>query len=88
LRVIGLIMAFGAGVLISALFFDLVEEPVKKSSGHGWVVAGVFAGCGVFFGGDRLIDRLGSTKAALWAPPTWSRSLFPTFPNRSPRPPA
>jgi len=48
LRVIGLIMAFGAGVLISALSFDLVEEPVKKSSGHGWVVAGVFAGCGVF----------------------------------------
>jgi ZIP family zinc transporter len=59
LRVIGLIMAFGAGVLISALAFDLVQEAVDKSSGHGWVVAGIFAGCGVFFGGDRLIDRLG-----------------------------
>jgi ZIP family zinc transporter len=59
LRAIGLIMGFGAGVLISALSFDLVEEAVDKSSGHGWVVAGVFAGCGVFFGGDRLIDRLG-----------------------------
>ena len=46
-------------MLISALSFDLVEEAVDKSSGHGWVVAGVFAGCGVFFGGDRLIDRLG-----------------------------
>ena len=59
LRAIGLIMGFGAGVLISAVAFDLVEEAVAKSSGHGWVVAGVFAGCGVFFGGDWLIDRLG-----------------------------
>jgi ZIP family zinc transporter len=59
LRAIGLIMGFGAGVLISALSFDLVDEAVAKSSGHGWVVAGFFAGCGVFFGGDQLIDRLG-----------------------------
>jgi ZIP family zinc transporter len=59
LRAIGLIMGFGAGVLISALAFDLVQEAVDKSSGHGWVVAGLFAGCGVFFGGDQLIDRLG-----------------------------
>jgi ZIP family zinc transporter len=62
LRVIGLIMGFGAGVLISAVSFDLVEEAVGKSSGHGWVVAGVFAGCGVFFGGDLLIDRLGGSE--------------------------
>ena len=59
LRAIGLIMGFGAGVLISAVAFDLVQEAADKSSGQGWVVAGVFAGCGVFFGGDRLIDRLG-----------------------------
>ena len=59
LRVIGLIMGFGAGVLISAVAFDLVEEAAEKSSGHGAVVAGIFAGCLVFFGGDRLIDRLG-----------------------------
>ena len=59
LRVIGLIMGFGAGVLISAVAFDLVQEAVDKSSGHGWVAAGLFAGCAVFFGGDQLIDRLG-----------------------------
>jgi ZIP family zinc transporter len=62
LRAIGLIMAFGAGVLISAVAFDLVQEAADKSSGHGWVIAGVFAGCGVFFGGDLLIDRLGGSK--------------------------
>jgi ZIP family zinc transporter len=62
LRVIGLIMAFGSGVLISAVSFDLVEEAVGKSSGHGWVVGGLFAGCLVFFGGDRLIDHLGGSQ--------------------------
>jgi zinc transporter, ZIP family len=59
LRSIGLIMAFGSGVLISAVAFDLVEEAVDKSSGHGWVIGGLFAGCLVFFGGDSLIDRMG-----------------------------
>jgi ZIP family zinc transporter len=59
LRAIGLIMGFGAGVLISAVAFDLIEEAAAKSTGHGWVVGGFFAGCFVFFGGDRLIDHFG-----------------------------
>ena len=59
LRAIGLIMGFGAGVLISAVAFDLVEEAASKSTGHGALIAGMFSGCLVFFGGDRLIDRLG-----------------------------
>ena len=62
LRTIGLIMAFGAGVLISAVAFDLVEEAFGMSSGHGWVIAGIFAGCAVFFGGDWLIDRSGGSE--------------------------
>jgi ZIP family zinc transporter len=59
LRAIGLIMGFGAGVLISAVAFDLVEEAVNTQSGHWAVLTGIFAGCGVFFGGDWLIDRFG-----------------------------
>ncbi|WP_244927969.1 ZIP family zinc transporter [Nocardioides sp. W7] len=59
LRLIALIMAFGAGVLISAVAFDLIEEAAEKSSGDGWVAMGLFLGCGVFFGGDRLISGLG-----------------------------
>jgi ZIP family zinc transporter len=62
LRAIGLIMGFGAGVLISAVAFDLVEEAIGKASGHGAVLVGIFAGCGVFFGGDWLIDRLGGAR--------------------------
>jgi ZIP family zinc transporter len=58
-RLIGLIMGFGSGVLISAVAFDLVEEAVNTESGHTAVVAGIFAGCGVFFLGDTLIDRFG-----------------------------
>jgi Predicted divalent heavy-metal cations transporter len=46
-------------VLISAVAFDLVEEAISKSGGHGAAIAGLFAGCAVFFGGDWLIDHFG-----------------------------
>jgi ZIP family zinc transporter len=59
LPAIGLIMGFGAGVLISAVAFDLIQEAADMSSSNAAIIAGVFAGCGVFFGGDMLIDRLG-----------------------------
>src|SRR5512132_4068592 len=36
LRSIGLIMGFGAGVLISAVAFDLVEEAADKAARSGW----------------------------------------------------
>jgi ZIP family zinc transporter len=62
LRVIGLIMGFGAGVLISAVAFDLIEEAAEKSSGEGAIVVGLFAGCAVFFVGDWLIDRAGGSE--------------------------
>jgi zinc transporter, ZIP family len=62
LRTIGLIMGFGAGVLISAVSFDLVLEASEKSTGRGWVVIGLFAGCAVFFLGDQLIDRYGGSQ--------------------------
>jgi zinc transporter, ZIP family len=62
LRTIGLIMGFGAGVLISAVAFDLVEEAVDKQTAHWAVLTGIFAGCGVFFGGDWLIDRFGGAE--------------------------
>jgi ZIP family zinc transporter len=61
-RVLGLIMAFGAGVLISAVAFDLVEEAFDTSAGAGGVAAGFFAGAIVFFAGDALIDRMGGNQ--------------------------
>ncbi len=61
LRAIGLVMGFGAGVLISAVAFDLVEEASNIASGEGAPLAGLFAGCLVFFVGDGLIDRFGGS---------------------------
>jgi zinc transporter, ZIP family len=56
---IGLVMGFGAGVLISAVAFDLAEEAVNTATGQDAVIAGIFAGCSVFFAGDWIIDRMG-----------------------------
>jgi ZIP family zinc transporter len=57
-RALGLIMAFGAGVLISAVAFELVEEAAKTSdSGVG---AGLFAGALTFFAGNAWLDRRGA----------------------------
>jgi ZIP family zinc transporter len=61
-RAIGLIMAFGSGVLISAVAFDLIAEAAARSSGHGAIAVGIFAGSGVFFAGDWLIGRCGGAE--------------------------
>jgi ZIP family zinc transporter len=58
-RLLGLVMGFGAGVLISAVAYELVEEAFSTADGAGWVAAGLFAGALTFFAGDELIDRLG-----------------------------
>jgi zinc transporter, ZIP family len=57
--VLGLVMAFGAGVLISAVAYELVGEAFDTSDGSGGVALGLFAGCAVFSVGDALIDRFG-----------------------------
>lgn len=61
-RVLGLIMAFGAGVLISAVAYELVDEAFTTSSGAGGVALGLSTGALVFFAGDALIDRLGGAE--------------------------
>ena len=57
-RVIGLVMAFGAGVLISAVAFELTEE-AYTSGGAVPVIGGLLAGSLVFFAGDWFIDNAG-----------------------------
>ena len=58
-RLLGSIMGFGAGVLISAVAYELVEEACRHGGGGIWVAAGLFAGALTFFGGDELIERRG-----------------------------
>jgi zinc transporter, ZIP family len=57
-RVIGAVMAFGAGVLISAVAFELVEE-AYESAGAAPVVLGLVGGSVAFYAGDWLLDHRG-----------------------------
>jgi ZIP family zinc transporter len=57
-RTIGLIMGFGAGVLISALAFELTEEAFN-TGGANAVALGLGAGALTFFAGDWAIDARG-----------------------------
>jgi ZIP family zinc transporter len=54
-----MIMAFGSGVLISAVAFELVQEGFDRAGRTGGVALGLFAGSLVFFAGDYAIDRMG-----------------------------
>jgi ZIP family zinc transporter len=58
-RAPGLVMAFGSGVLISAVAYELVQEAFEKAAGGGSIAAGFFAGALTFYVGDVLIDRMG-----------------------------
>ena len=57
-RVLGLVMAFGAGVLISALTFELTAE-AYKAGGLDSTSAGLALGSLAFFAGDRVLDGMG-----------------------------
>ncbi|WP_028660479.1 ZIP family metal transporter [Nocardioides insulae] len=61
-RTVGVVMAFGGGVLISAVAYELVEEAYDGGSTGLPVAAGLFAGSVVFFAGDALIDRMGGDR--------------------------
>lgn len=57
-RVIGVVMAFGAGVLVSAVAFELTEEAYRVAGGPT-AALGLVAGSLAFFAGDWAIDRRG-----------------------------
>ena len=57
-RVIGLVMGFGAGVLISAVAFELTSGAFD-AGGADAVAVGLAAGAVAFFTGDAIIDRRG-----------------------------
>ena len=61
-RTLGVIMAFGAGVLISAVAYELVYEAVKLSRGSLAAALGLFAGAFIFFFSDMLIGKMGAAK--------------------------
>jgi zinc transporter, ZIP family len=58
-RTLGLVMAFGAGVLVSAVAFELVEEATETLGSAGAAFVGLFAGAITFTLGDAALARYG-----------------------------
>ena len=61
--VVALILAFGAGALVSALTLDLAEEAFRVG-GTLLFALGLAAGALTYFAGDRLLDRMRTRSAA------------------------
>jgi len=63
-RVVGLMMAFGAGTLISAVGYELIPE---ANLDLGWHIGAAFLiGALAYYVGARLVDRGGSSGKALF----------------------
>ena len=63
-RTVGLMMAFGAGTLISAVGYELIPE---ENLQLGWEVGAAFLiGALVYYAGARLVDRGGTSGTALF----------------------
>jgi zinc transporter, ZIP family len=58
-RLVGLVLAFGAGALISAVSFELAEEGINLGD-HGAVAIGLALGALVYYLLDGVVARLGS----------------------------
>ncbi len=56
-RVLGGIMAFGAGALISAVAYELVYESVRLAKGSGFTALGFFSGALAFYFLTKIIER-------------------------------
>lgn len=59
-RALGIIMAFGAGTLISAVSYELIFEAVRQAKGTGFPALGLFAGAVTFYLCEWLIEKLGA----------------------------
>ena len=58
-RLLGLVMAFGAGVLISAVAYDIVLDAYESGAAGTSVGAGLAAGALCFYAGDTWLDKIG-----------------------------
>ncbi len=57
-RVVGVVLGFGAGALISGVAFELAEEGLRIG-GAGWVAGGLALGALAFFLADRRVEARG-----------------------------
>lgn len=59
---VGLVMAFGVGTLISSIAFELVEPALAAAESFWSIGVGLLLGSLVFFLGDRAVARLGAPR--------------------------
>jgi ZIP family zinc transporter len=57
-RLVGLVLAFGAGALISGVSFELADEGVRVG-GPVAVAVGLAVGAVTYYVGDRMVERMG-----------------------------
>jgi ZIP family zinc transporter len=55
-RVVGLVLGFGAGALVSAVAFELFVEGTKEGGGLGWVALGLAVGALTYYLLDGVIS--------------------------------
>jgi zinc transporter, ZIP family len=60
---VGVVLAFGAGALVSAVSFDLAQEGVELGGGDS-VAVGLAVGALTYYLADRAVDRLGEPEHA------------------------
>ncbi|MFO0920462.1 MAG: hypothetical protein U0451_02210 [Candidatus Saccharimonadales bacterium] len=61
-RTIGIIMAFGVGVLISAVAYELTEEAFHTVGADSSIVIGLVGGALTFYIGNSILTRKGAGK--------------------------
>jgi len=62
-RTIGVIMGFGAGILIAAVSYELVFEAVRIAKGTGFPAYGFFAGAFTFYFADQFLAKAFAAKS-------------------------
>jgi ZIP family zinc transporter len=77
--VVGAVLAFGSGALISAVSFELALEGLREANGLTPVAIGLAAGAVAFFAGDAAIDRLSERRAAAGASGTGTSLALGAF---------
>jgi ZIP family zinc transporter len=61
-RLVGLVMAFGVGVLISAIAFELAEEAFRTAGASWGLALGLAGGALTFFLGNYFISKKGGAR--------------------------
>ena len=81
-RLVGLVLGFGAGALISSISFELAEEGFHVGGALA-VALGLAAGAVVFYVADAAVDRMASDPAKTAGLPLLLGALLDGIPEQA-----